>query len=45
MKRVLWLLVMGMMAVTLPSVAQQPLNVAQRVTLGGEGGWDYLTRP
>jgi YVTN family beta-propeller protein len=43
MKRVFALLIVAAVVVTLPAYAQKQYKVANRVTLGGEGGWDYLT--
>ena len=43
MKRVLTFLMVAAVVVTLPAFAQKQYKVANRVTLGGEGGWDYLT--
>jgi len=43
MKRVLTLIIVATIAAALPTLAQKQYKVANRVTLGGEGGWDYLT--
>ena len=32
-----------MVLLPLPAFAQKQFKVADRVTLGGEGGWDYLS--
>jgi len=42
MKRILVLLIAAAVLVTVPAFAQKPYKITDRVTLGGEGGWDYL---
>lgn len=43
MERIFVLLMMTAMVATVPAFAQKQFKVAKRATLGGEGGWDYLT--
>ncbi len=43
MKRILALVLATTVVAAHPLFAQQEFKVAKRVTLGGEGGWDYLT--
>ena len=43
MKRTLASLLAALTLMTIPATAQKPFKVADRVKLGGEGGWDYLT--
>src|SRR5664279_3962159 len=45
MKKGLILIIILVSAVvaTVPAVAQKSFKLADRVKLGGEGGWDYLT--
>lgn len=43
MKRILVLLLAASALVALPALAQKSYKLADRVKLGGEGGWDYLT--
>ncbi|HUI84855.1 MAG TPA: YncE family protein [Candidatus Binatia bacterium] len=43
MKRVLAVVITTAFLAVLPALAQKPFRVADRVRLGGEGGWDYLT--
>jgi YVTN family beta-propeller protein len=43
MKRILGLILATAIFAAVPSFAQKQFKVANRVTLGGEGGWDYLT--
>jgi len=43
MTRVLTLVIVVMIVAAMPALAQKQYKVANRVTLGGEGGWDYLT--
>jgi YVTN family beta-propeller protein len=42
MKRVLALLIVAAVFASVPVLAQKQYKVVNRVTLGGEGGWDYL---
>src|SRR5271165_4582745 len=42
MKRVLIVLIVAGLCAAVPSLAQKQYKVADRVKLGGEGGWDYL---
>jgi YVTN family beta-propeller protein len=42
MKRVLALLILATVFAAVPVFAQKQYKVVNRVTLGGEGGWDYL---
>src|SRR5271166_4370522 len=42
MKRVLVTMLMACLSAAVPSFAQKQYKVAERVKLGGEGGWDYL---
>ena len=43
MKQILALILAAAALVALPAVAQKSYKLADRVKLGGEGGWDYLT--
>jgi YVTN family beta-propeller protein len=43
MKRTLALILAAVTLVALPAAAQKSYKLADRVKLGGEGGWDYLT--
>ena len=43
MKRILALLLAALTLMAIPAAAQKSFKVAERVKLGGEGGWDYLT--
>jgi len=43
MKRLLALIVMLGVVAAMPAVAQKSYKLADRVKLGGQGGWDYLT--
>ena len=43
MKRILALIVTLCAIAAIPAVAQKSFKLADRVKLGGEGGWDYLT--
>ena len=43
MKRILVCLIAAAVLIAIPAVAQKSYKVADRVKLGGEGGWDYLT--
>ncbi len=43
MKRVFAILLAAAIFAAVPAFAQKQFKVAQRVKLGGEGGWDYLT--
>lgn len=43
MKRILALILAAAAIVAIPAVAQKSYKLADRVKLGGEGGWDYLT--
>ena len=43
MKRILALIVTLCAIAAIPAVAQKSYKLADRVKLGGEGGWDYLT--
>ena len=43
MKRILALIVTLCVIAAIPAVAQKSYKLADRVKLGGEGGWDYLT--
>ncbi len=43
MKRILALILAATTLIALPAVAQKSYKLADRVKLGGEGGWDYLT--
>src|ERR1039457_6553316 len=43
MKRVLALLMMTAVLAAVPAFAQKQYKVAKRATIGGDGGWDYLT--
>jgi DNA-binding beta-propeller fold protein YncE len=43
MKRIAILLLTLATLAALPAVAQKQYNVTDKVKLGGEGGWDYLT--
>jgi len=43
MKRILAIILTVVVLAALPAFAQKQFKVANRVKLGGEGGWDYLT--
>ncbi len=43
MKRVFALILTVASIAAIPAVAQKSYKLADRVKLGGEGGWDYLT--
>ena len=43
MKRILACLLAAAFLLAIPAFAQKSYKVADRVKLGGEGGWDYLT--
>ncbi len=43
MKRILACLLTAAFLLAIPAFAQKSYKVADRVKLGGEGGWDYLT--
>jgi DNA-binding beta-propeller fold protein YncE len=43
MKRILAFLLAALTLMAIPAAAQKSFKVADRVKLGGEGGWDYLT--
>ena len=43
MKRMLALILAAAAIAAVPAVAQKSFKLADRVKLGGEGGWDYLT--
>ncbi len=43
MKRVLALLIVAGVFAAVPALAQKQYKVVNRIKLGGEGGWDYLT--
>jgi DNA-binding beta-propeller fold protein YncE len=43
MKRILALILAAATLIAIPAVAQKSYKLADRVKLGGEGGWDYLT--
>ena len=43
MKRILALIVTLCAVAAVPAIAQKSYKLADRVKLGGEGGWDYLT--
>src|SRR5271169_5898026 len=43
MKRVLVLILTAVTLLAIPAFAQKSFKLADRVKLGGEGGWDYLT--
>jgi DNA-binding beta-propeller fold protein YncE len=43
MKKLLILLTVVAMLIAIPAAAQKSYKLADRVKLGGEGGWDYLT--
>jgi YVTN family beta-propeller protein len=43
MKRILALILAAATIAALPAVAQKSYKLTDRVKLGGEGGWDYLT--
>jgi YVTN family beta-propeller protein len=43
MKRVLAVVILAAIGAAFPASAQKQYKVVNRVTLGGEGGWDYLT--
>ncbi len=43
MKRILALILAAATLVAIPAAAQKSYKLADRVKLGGEGGWDYLT--
>ena len=43
MKRTLALILAAAALAAVPAAAQKPFRLADRVKLGGEGGWDYLT--
>jgi YVTN family beta-propeller protein len=43
MKRILAIVLAAALFAAVPAVAQKQFKVAQRVKLGGEGFWDYLT--
>jgi len=43
MKRILALIVAACTIAVIPAAAQKSFKLADRVKLGGEGGWDYLT--
>ena len=43
MKRILALIVIACAFAAVTAVAQKSYKLADRVKLGGEGGWDYLT--
>ena len=42
MKRVFAIMIVACLCAAVPSFAQKQYKVADRVKLGGEGGWDYL---
>lgn len=42
MKRILALILAAATLVAIPAAAQKSFKLAERVKLGGEGGWDYL---
>src|SRR5271157_1634821 len=42
MKRILAIILAATVLAAIPAFAQKQFKVAQRVQLGGEGGWDYL---
>ncbi len=43
MKRILALILAAVAIAAIPAAAQKSYKLADRVKLGGEGGWDYLT--
>ena len=43
MKKLLVFLTVAAVLLVIPAVAQKSYKLADRVKLGGEGGWDYLT--
>src|SRR5271165_6595479 len=43
MKRILALMLTAATVISIPAVAQKSYQLADRVKLGGEGSWDYLT--
>ena len=43
MKRILALILAVSAIAAVPAFAQKSYKLADRVKLGGEGGWDYLT--
>jgi len=43
MKKLLVFLTVAAVLLAIPAVAQKSYKLADRVKLGGEGGWDYLT--
>jgi len=43
MRRVFAIALAAAVFATVPAFAQKPFKIADRVKLGGEGGWDYLT--
>ena len=43
MKQILALIVTLCAVAAVPAIAQKSYKLADRVKLGGEGGWDYLT--
>ena len=43
MKRLIAIVVAALVLTALPAIAQKQFKVSERVKLGGEGGWDYLT--
>ena len=43
MKRILAVVIVASLCAAVPVLAQKQYKVADRVKLGGEGGWDYLT--
>ncbi len=43
MKRILAILLAAAIFAAVPAVAQKQFKIEKRITLGGEGGWDYLT--
>jgi YVTN family beta-propeller protein len=42
-KRILWIVVSAFIFTAIPVFSQQQFKIAERVKLGGEGFWDYLT--
>ncbi|MGD0929324.1 MAG: YncE family protein [Candidatus Korobacteraceae bacterium] len=43
MKRLIAIVVAALVLTAVPASAQKQFKVSERVKLGGEGGWDYLT--
>ena len=43
MKRMIAIGMAALVLAALPAIAQKQFKLTQRVKLGGEGGWDYLT--